>query len=199
MLGGFENVHAVDIEGSSTFIKAIMPPPLRSGARALDIGAGIGRVARTLLIPSGFGEVDLQDINESFLKRARDTIGSAVANTYCCGMDEFTFGDNGTRTWDLIWVQWCAIYLSDADFVKFFRRAGAALDNADSRVVLKENILKRDGPAEVDQSDASVTRSDAHLKRLFAEAGLEIIEQRVQDKMPAELYPIKFYALRPAP
>lgn len=28
------------------------------------------------------------------------------------------------RTWDLIWVQWCAIYLTDAAFVEFFRKVG---------------------------------------------------------------------------
>ena len=168
------------------------------GGRALDCGGGIGRVARHLLLPSGFAEVDVQDINASFLAQARTNVGPKLANTYCCGLDEFDFGA-GQRTWHLIWVQWCAIYLTDAAFVRFFRRAGAALDSADARVVLKENILKEDKPPEVDRDDASVTRSDAHLKGLFAEAGLEIVEEALQDKMPEELYPIKFYALRPAP
>ena len=37
-----------------------------------------------------------------------------------------------------------------------------------SCVVLKENVLRQDGPALADDEDASQTRSDPHLRRLFA-------------------------------
>jgi len=63
--------------------------------------------------------------------------------------------------------------------------------------VLKENVLRRDGPAVVDKMDSSVTRSDAHVRRLFQAAGLDIVAEELQKGMPADLYPIMSYALRP--
>jgi len=40
--------------------------------------------------------------------------------------------------------------------------------NPDAYVVLKENVLAKDGAVVVDKDDASETRSDAHLRRLWA-------------------------------
>jgi protein N-terminal methyltransferase len=93
--------------------------------------------------------------------------------------------------WDLIWVQWCSIYLTDDAFVDFFRRAATSLRNtptppsssntknsedgqstvspsSKSYVVMKENVLRQpNGEPVYDESDCSVTRSDSHIRRLF--------------------------------
>lgn len=196
MLGGFEKVHPQDVESSLAFLKKHLPEEIRKGGRALDCGAGIGRVAKHLLLPAGFAEVDLLDISAEFLARARDVVGPQMVNAYCSGLDNFLFTE-GERKWHLIWVQWCAIYLNDEAFVNFFRRAGQSLADERALVVLKENALRVNRPAEVDKDDSSVTRSVPHMKRLFAAAGMEVVAEELQRGMPAGLYPIWTFALRP--
>ena len=39
-------------------------------AKVLDVGAGIGRVTKNVLIPAGYGAVDLLDSSQRFLDTA---------------------------------------------------------------------------------------------------------------------------------
>jgi protein N-terminal methyltransferase len=64
-------------------------------------------------------------------------------------------------------------------------------------VVLKENVLNGNAKPVPDLDDASVTRSDQHLKRLWKRAGLRIVREEVQKGFPHGLYPVKMYALQP--
>eukprot|EP00042_Codosiga_hollandica_P027631 m.138777 g.138777 ORF g.138777 m.138777 type:complete len:227 (+) comp52543_c0_seq2:71-751(+) len=197
MLGGFAHVHDMDTRASEKFVDRIIPKKHR--LRALDCGAGIGRVTRSLLLPAGFETVDLLDVSQTFLDTARREIGpKGLGNSYCSGLAEFDFAHTSGLRWNLIWVQWCAIYLKDDAFVEFFQRACAHLAaEPDSFVVLKENILSKEGPAVVDESDASVTRCDAHLKRLWTRAGLQVVHEETQQPWPSSLFPVRFYAVAP--
>ena len=162
----------------------------------LDVGAGIGRVTKHVLVPSGFGHVDLLDSSQRFLDSARDFVGSPhLGELICMPMHEFDFG-NGP--WDVIWVQWAAIYLPDDDFVAFFRRAVHALvQSPSSCVILKENVLRKDGPPVQDESDASQTRSDPHIRRLLAQAGARVLHAEYAAGFPANIFPVMMYALGP--
>eukprot|EP00039_Didymoeca_costata_P009475 m.125498 g.125498 ORF g.125498 m.125498 type:complete len:191 (-) comp14498_c0_seq5:1412-1984(-) len=125
MLGGLGSLDPIDCKGSMTFINMIIPVETRKRFRVLDVGAGIGRVTKHVLIPAGFGSVDLLDSSERFLQDAKTFVGSsALKNTYCTTMDKFSFE---AAPWDLIWVQWVAIYLPDKEFVTFFKKAADAL------------------------------------------------------------------------
>lgn len=42
----------------------------------LDVGAGIGRVTKNVLIPAGYGAVDLLDSSQRFLDAAVGFVGS---------------------------------------------------------------------------------------------------------------------------
>lgn len=136
------------------------------------------------------------DITATFLEKARELVGPQLINTYHSGLDEFQFA-SGKRTWHLVWVQWCALYLNDKTFVEFFRRAGESLAHPNGAVVMKDNVLPWHAPPLPNTDDGSITRSDAHLKCLFAAAGLEVVAEQVQTGMPAHLFPVKSYALRP--
>lgn len=196
MLDGFEAVDPVDVKTSKAFIDEIWPSQ-RAGHSVLDIGAGIGRVTKRVLIPAGFTEVDLLDSSRRFLEESHKFVGHpALKETYCTPMNKFDFCQ-GKRKWSMIWVQWVAIYLPDHDFIKFFRSACENLrDDPNACVVLKENIIAEDKPAIVDKSDASVTRSGFHLKRLWAEAGVEVVKEQRVVGFPEELFPVYMYKLR---
>ena len=208
MLGDIESVHVPDVAGSLAFIESLIPHSAREKGCALDCGAGIGRVTKDVLVPSGFPAVDLMDVRPEFLQQAEQQIGRPPVRTlYCRGLAEFDFdigssssssSSSSSARWDLIWVQWCVIYLRDAEFVTFFKRAAAALSKTPhSYVVLKENVLRKDRKPVYDESDKSVTRSDEHLRKLFERAGVVVVKKTVQHGFPKDLFPVYMYALRP--
>lgn len=117
---------------------------------------------------------------------------------------------------DVIWCQWCLGHLSDVDIVPFFRQCKAALrDTKDALIVVKENLCSdpADGGARTvfDEQDSSLTRcvasdmifseltdngdathrSDMAWKEAFTAAGLQLIDERVQEGLPEGLYVVK--------
>lgn len=80
--------------------------PNRTGTtRALDCGAGIGRITKRLLLPL-FKTVDMVDVTEDFLTKAKSYLGEEgrrVRNYFCCGLQDFSPEPN---TYDVIWIQW---------------------------------------------------------------------------------------------
>jgi len=106
MLGGFSRISEVDIHGSKLFLKHFIKgsSATTKTRRALDCGAGIGRVSKSLLLPS-FETVDLVELNQDFINKSEVYLGSLsprVGHYFCCGLQSFQF----TETYDLIWVQW---------------------------------------------------------------------------------------------
>lgn len=72
---------------------------------ALDCGAGIGRITKRLLLPL-FRTVDLVDVTQEFLDKARSYLGEEakrVENYYCCGLQDF---QPQPDRYDIIWIQW---------------------------------------------------------------------------------------------
>lgn len=120
--------------------------------------------------------------------------------------------------YDVVWCQWCLGHLSAPDLVAFFRRAKNALrEPGRGLVVVKENCCSDafvDGDVDVDMDgmgergrgreartvfdevDSSLTRSDLAWKEIFAESGLELVDEMVQEGLPEGLYPVKIYAMR---
>lgn len=48
-----------------------------------------------------------------------------------------------------------------------------------------------------DEQDSSVTRTDANWRKIFNEAGLLLLKTELQTGFPKNLFPVRFYALRP--
>lgn len=78
----------------------------KTGTRcALDCGAGIGRITKRLLLPL-FNTVDLVDVTQEFLDKAKTYLGSEgkrVGNFFCSGLQDFV-PESGR--YDVIWIQW---------------------------------------------------------------------------------------------
>ncbi|EPY29332.1 methyltransferase [Strigomonas culicis] len=186
-----EHVHGRDIHESRAFIEAL---PDHGRTRALDCAAGIGRITKALLAPL-YDKVDVLEPVAAMLDQARVELAEvpAVDHYYLCSMEQHT----PTETYDLVVIQWAAIYLTDADFVKVFAQYAASLTPR-GYLFFKENCgcARDDTNFLVDDDDSSLTRSDVHYKKLFEQAGLRVVREAYQKEWPAGLMPVKMYALR---
>lgn len=121
VLGGFGFITEIDIECSLMFLNAIFgiengPKPVR----AIDCGAGIGRLTKSLLIPR-FQEVDVIEPNIKFLKRMSDFVGEGrkkIGCVYNVALQEF----ESDRKYDVFWNQWVLGYLNDEDLISYLIR-----------------------------------------------------------------------------
>jgi len=95
-----------------------------------------------------------------------------------------------------VWVQWVLNYLTDADASATLRRCAVALAPS-GRVIVKESLSRDVHGTAVDAKDASVTRTDAHFRRIFAEAGLAVAHTKMQPNLPRAVYPVCMYVLEP--
>ncbi len=116
-----------DIDGSSKFLKGLfkIDDGGRGGPgnrRALDCGAGIGRITKHLL-QRHFGQVDLVEQNQKFLDQANKYLGpqvvKKVGRLFCSGLQDF---EPEKGAYDLIWCQWVLGHLTEPDLEAFFRR-----------------------------------------------------------------------------
>lgn len=195
MLGGHAYVSPVDIQGSTEFVSEFLEDNggFLKNDYALDCGAGIGRVTKHLLLPL-FKKVDMVEQDQTFVDQAPTFLGEEnskrVGERFCSGLQDFT---PEAKRYNLIWVQWVLLYLTDDDLVEFLQRCQAAL-LPNGLICLKENIATK--RSVTDQQDSSITRTDKRLKKLFTKAGFNVIKQDTQRGFPKGLFKVKMYALR---
>jgi len=146
-----------------------------------------------MLLAPLFDTVDMCDGNESFLAESSAFLGTKVeekiGEKIVSGLEKMEL----KHQYDLIWVQWVIIYLKDQDLVDFLAKCKKALTPCGA-IVIKENIT-RSGFI-LDKGDASITRSEDHLKCIFAAAGLEVVKEKLQSGFPKQIFLVRMYALR---
>ncbi|XP_053658451.1 N-terminal Xaa-Pro-Lys N-methyltransferase 1-A [Anopheles marshallii] len=195
MLGGFGSISFIDIRGSELFLKHLYkqkPAPGRS--RALDCGAGIGRISKNLLLPL-FDHVDLVEQDEHFCQTARIELadyGTKLGTVFNEGLQDFVPEEG---RYDIIWAQWVLGHLTDEDTVQFFHRCTNALARG-GMIVIKENFTTSN-VVDVDRTDSSVTRPLLQMKLLLKQANMRVVKEQRQTSFPKELYPVYMLALRP--
>lgn len=226
MLGGYPQISRIDLQSSSNFlIKLRRRRAQREAAqaeangttadahdkgskperalplleRAVDCGAGIGRVTHGLLV-NHFAVVDVVEPVAKFTQQLAATPVSESAKgrlgtIHTCGLESFV-PDGGVK-YDCVWNQWCLGQLTDAQLVAWLRRCSQSLVNG-GWVVVKENMCTNiNGQDEFDEIDSSVTRSETKWEACFEEAGLKIAAQELQKSFPKDLFPVKIWALQP--
>merc|ERR1711985_173664 len=139
------------------------------------------------------GRVDLVEPCANFLDEAHRLMNEEprVERYLLVGLQDF-FPESGR--YDVIWNQWCCLYLTDDDLVEYFKRCKAAL-RPRGLICAKENVVI-DGAHVFDYDDNSITRTDKQYRDIFARAGLEIVRERRQTDWPTDLFPVMTYALR---
>ncbi|KAK4524527.1 hypothetical protein GAYE_SCF04G2428 [Galdieria yellowstonensis] len=187
MLGGYADLSDIDIRSSWLFLQSLQ---LSFKRTALDVGSGIGRVASKLLA-NLFEQVDLLEPNVDFLERAKQSLSeSQLGRVFACGMQDFI--PPVDRKYDLIWIQWCIIYLTDEDLVEFLTRCQSCL-HENGFICVKDNVSRKHFV--VDTNDASITRTNEQYENLFKKANLRLVRCQIQEKFPRELFPVYMYAL----
>ncbi|XP_064459185.1 N-terminal Xaa-Pro-Lys N-methyltransferase 1-like [Ornithodoros turicata] len=194
MLGGYSHLSSIDIHSSLRFLNTFLTSKEQPTGkqRALDCGAGIGRITKHLLLRC-FETVDMVEQNATFLDQAREYIGaeaSRVDQLYCSGLQDFV---PESEKYDVIWCQWVTGYLTDDDFVSFLRRCKSGLRPA-GILVVKDNVTSES--VHEDDADGGVTRPREMLVRIFNRAGLEVVAERRQYKFPKGIYEVRMFALR---
>ncbi|KAK9840774.1 hypothetical protein WJX81_003944 [Elliptochloris bilobata] len=219
VLAGLGHLNGCDIAESRSFLKKAFARQLEAalaGERrlvGLDCGAGVGRVTEQLLL-SRCAQVDLIEPSAHLLNAARATLapsassgdgcssnggasgerrhppGHAAADFFQMGLQAFT---PAPGRYDLVWMQWALLYLTDDDALAFFERLKAGM-KPDGLIVIKENVCA--AGFVVDKEDSSLTRSNQYLLQLFKRAGLVVMYNVLQRSFPKELFKVRMYALR---
>jgi protein N-terminal methyltransferase len=189
VLGGFGRLNSTDVSGSRKFMEIVekkFPGELKT---AVDCGAGIGRVSRDLLLKM-YPVVDLVEPSRNLLEKAKLTVPSA-RNFLQCALQDFTPAVN---EYDIIWIQWVLLYLTDSDLVEFLRRCKLAL-RGNGVICFKENT-SGSGECIIDTEDCSLTRTPAQYRALVTAAGLKVEVEMRQSPWPSDLYPVVMFACR---
>lgn len=117
MLGGFDYLADMDIKGSKMFLNKLKTS-LPGSSLVLDVGAGIGRVSKDLLL-NFFDKVSLLECTQSFIVKARETIPcDKIDKIFPVTMQEFKAEEEDFGKFDLIWIQWVIIYASDGTILR---------------------------------------------------------------------------------
>ena len=204
VLGGYGEgtvVPTMDVLGSNNFLRKLksrMLPQENNVKYAVDIGAGIGRVSKTMLHKHAT-KIDLVEPVKPFIEQMHVELAELkdkgqIGQIYEVGMQDWT--PDAGKYW-LIWCKWCVGHLPDAELVAFLKRCIVGLQ-PNGTIVVKENNTPTDTD-DFDETDSSVTRSDAKFRQIFEEAGLKLIASERQRGLPRELYPVRMYALKPMP
>lgn len=199
MLGGYPQISRIDIRGSLTFIEKLhrIHPSSATGSptRAVDCGAGIGRVTAGVL-SKVCDTVDVVEPVEKFAKEVRGTKlagDGKVGEIYVAALQDW----KPKEKYDLVWNQWCLGSLTDEELCRYFGKCREIVKEG-GWIVVKENMsTDPEGQDIFDEVDSSITRADAKFRVCFEKSGLEIVKTEVQSGIPKKLFPIRFYALQP--
>eukprot|EP01063_Lacrimia_lanifica_P013673 TRINITY_DN20299_c0_g1_i1.p1 TRINITY_DN20299_c0_g1~~TRINITY_DN20299_c0_g1_i1.p1 ORF type:complete len:294 (+),score=92.20 TRINITY_DN20299_c0_g1_i1:67-948(+) len=206
---GADAAFAADLSGTASFLD----DHGCRGGRALDCGAGIGRVAFGALAKR-FRTVDLIEPSEAYVQAVRGAGGApgggivfhtALQDVVVAEADDDRRRRSSAGTakaavpsgfYDLVLVNWCVAFLTDDDLVEFLKKVVRLL-RPSGRVVLKENVAPSYFRAR--RRSASVARTDEHFCALFAAAGLGVGAERWQGGLCDDWLDVKMYLLSPQP
>ncbi|KAH6715244.1 alpha-N-methyltransferase NTM1 [Leptodontidium sp. 2 PMI_412] len=194
MLGGFPYISKVDLQGSKNFLAklGVGGKNAKKLERAVDCGAGIGRITEGFLL----GIATTVDIVEPIAKFTDNLKGKeGVGKIFNIGLGDWSPEQSSDTKYDLIWNQWCLGHLTDAQLQTYLEKCAKALVEG-GLVVVKEN-LSTSGEDRFDELDSCVTRCDQKFRDIFEKAGLKIKKTEIQKGFPKELYPVRIYALVP--
>lgn len=132
-------------------------------AQALDVGAGIGRVASEVL-QRHCTRLDLLEPMAKHLDVARRSLGAAWPGDFIVGtLQDFSLSDQ--RQYNLIWCQWVLMYVTDADALAFLRRCRSELLARAGVLVVKENVARASSGSYFDDERGELWRERAGASR----------------------------------
>lgn len=212
VLGGLPQLSRIDLQGSANFFAKVQrnyggsqttANNAKKLARAVDCGAGIGRITRGFLCHVA-EKIDLVEPVVAFTDEIKSE--PYVGKIVNAGLEDWhPTVEAGFGPYDLIWIQWCIGQLTDAQVVAFLQRAQGVLatygDGGRGWIVVKENLTDEGREDLFDALDHSVTRSDGKFRKLFLQAGLRVVATEIQRGLQTgikdKLFAVRAYALQP--
>eukprot|EP00966_Prymnesium_polylepis_P149993 3465046-Prymnesium_polylepis.1 len=200
VLGGYGAIDAKDAAGSLDFVEHWRPRggSFAAGTRALDCGAGIGRVTCGVLARV-CERVDLVEVSAALLEQARKNLAQLTGRVGFEQESLRTFAPE-RAAYDVIWLQWVLGHLTDRDVLALLVRCRAGL-RAGGVVVVKDNNAPPSmcgvsgGRFMLDEENAAVIRSYKHLLALFRRAGFKVQKMQRQADFPEELHTVRMFML----
>ncbi|KAI0971055.1 AdoMet dependent proline di-methyltransferase-domain-containing protein [Xylaria arbuscula] len=122
MLGGYGHVSRVDLRGSRSFLSKLgfgRKNGVKTIRRALEGGAGIGRITNGLLLDLA-ETVDVVEPISKFTDALAKRDG--VGRIFNLGLEEWRPGEGGDLSYDVVWNQWCLGHLTDIQLEEYLLR-----------------------------------------------------------------------------
>jgi protein N-terminal methyltransferase len=130
-------------EGLAFLDKMIARTSGHKTIRAIDAGAGLGRVTKDVLLKR-YDTVRLVEADSHFSQQSKTYLGrkrSARCSFTCVGLQDIK--EDEVVGWeepvDLIWVQWILQYLTDSDFVPAISNLARGLVAGTGMLIVTEN------------------------------------------------------------
>lgn len=200
VLGGWEETHLPDIKCSNELLAGLIYSKQLKSGKALDCGAGIGRVTEYVLL-NHFEMIDLMEQDEKFVNKSKEILkdNPKIRNITCSPLQTFDFNN---EKYDLMWIQWCLENIEDQDLNKFMDKCREHL-NDDGVIIVKENYFSQLNEKEIEnkkefeysEEDLSKQRRDSFYINLFFKHKFKIIKHFVNPNWPSSIMPLIVYVL----
>lgn len=199
MLEGNMNVNEIDINVSCSLIDEYLKKSFIKPGPILEIGAGVGRVTKSVLIKY-FDEITILEQNEKFLKKAKEDMKEYEEKKklrYINQAMQDLIKDSSVlnnEKYSLIWIQWCVENIDDEDLVGLLTKLKGHLIEK-GVVVVKENIIKENEEVQINDIDYSRVRTDSLFKDLFKKSGYRIFKSMLHPNWPKDMMGVGIYFL----
>jgi hypothetical protein len=195
MLGGLSKlVDEKDVVDSSYFLEELKEKGLFTNFDyALDCGAGIGRVTKKVL-SKYFAKIDMVEQEQKHLEETKKYLKGMehkIGNLYCSSLQNFI---PEKEKYDLIWLQWVVIYLSDSELISLLQKCQIGLKKG-GFIVIKDNVT-RTGRFWLDVDDGSIIRSLEHMNEIISNSKLVKLVMKAMNGLPPELFPVNTFVLK---
>ena len=198
VLDGYDDASEPDLKESEIFLDILANKYSKhtnkhianmKGLRALDCGAGIGRITEGILMQR-FDIVDLVEPVTHFIDKAKLNLSKIghVGNFYETSLQNF----NSSNKYDCIWIQWVLGQLTDEDVITFLQKCKHML-TANGVIIVKENMAS--SGFSVDDNYKLITRNYNDTVRLFNLSGLTLLHDQFQKEFPDYLQKVNMFAL----
>ena len=192
VMGGFQYTHDDDINDSNILLEFMKRKYGLGIERALDCGAGVGRITKHFL-SHHFKKTDILEPSRNLMEAAQVNLkdNERVGEYYEVGMQDMTF----EHKYDIIWIQWVIGHLTDGDLKIFLEKCKGALTD-DGVIVVKDNAVDNCS-FYLDKTDFSIARSMEYFEKLFNKAGYVIVYSERFKDFPTECMPVMKMVLFP--
>lgn len=203
MLGGNTKVNSIDISFSMNLLEDYISKKFFKPSSVLEIGAGIGRVTKNLLI-NYFTDITLVEQSKPFIDKAKETLEKSKSESVKINYiaepmqsifeNEHFFGENSEPRFSAIWIQWCIENLDDDDLTKLLTKCKQLL-LPKGMIFIKENVVEDNEEVKINDIDFSRVRNDKLYKEIFKAAGLRLFKHIRHPDWPEDLMSVSFYVL----